>query len=147
MNIKKSPTKRSSSSMLSFSKKKEVIKTTSELCNGTKKDFQTFDARGSFQISCKDNDSQSDDSGGISDGDMKPQVIETDDNLEETKSQLIKSNQANEMMPESANMQDKVAAALLTDIKTVNKIEEKKLLKYNNLYDKLRKKQDELQIL
>lgn len=59
----------------------------------------------------------------------------------------MNSNQANEMMPESANMQDKVAAALLTDIKTVNKIEEKKLLKYNNLYDKLRKKQDELQIL
>ena len=75
---------------------------------------------------------------------MKPQVIETDDNLEEAKSQPINSNQANEIMPESANMQEKVAAALLTDIKTVNKIEEKKLLKYNNLYDKLRKKQDEL---
>ena len=78
---------------------------------------------------------------------MKPQVIGTDDNLEEAKSQPINSNQANEIMPESANMQEKVAAALLTDIKTVNKIEEKKLLKYNNLYDKLRKKQDELQIL
>lgn len=35
----------------------------------------------------------------------------------------------------------------MTDLKAVNKIEEKKLLKYNNLYDKLRKKQDELHIL
>jgi hypothetical protein len=40
----------------------------------------------------------------------------------------------------SSNLKDKVAASLLTDLKTVNKIEEKKLLKYNNLYDKLRKK-------
>ena len=43
---------------------------------------------------------------------------------------------------ETANMRDKISATLLTDIKTIHKIEEKKLLKYSNLYDKLRKKQD-----
>jgi hypothetical protein len=51
------------------------------------------------------------------------------------------------MTVEAANLRDKVAANVLDDIKSVNKIEEKKLLKYNNLYDKLRKKQDELEIL
>jgi len=44
------------------------------------------------------------------------------------------------MNVESANLRDKIAATLLTDLKNVNKIEERKLLKYNNLYDKLRKK-------
>lgn len=70
----------------SFTKKKEVIRTTSVLSNGTKSNIQSFDARGSFQISCKDNDSQSDDSNKISDGDLKPQVIENEDNVEEAKS-------------------------------------------------------------
>ena len=44
------------------------------------------------------------------------------------------------MNVESTNLRDKIAATLLTDLKNVNKIEERKLLKYNNLYDKLRKK-------
>ena len=35
----------------------------------------------------------------------------------------------------------------IADLKDMNKQEEKKLYKYNNLYDKLRKKKDELQQL
>jgi hypothetical protein len=36
---------------------------------------------------------------------------------------------------------------VIADLKDMNKTEEKKLFKYNNLYDKLRKKKDELQQL
>lgn len=51
------------------------------------------------------------------------------------------------MNVDAANIRDKIAANILDDLKSINKIEEKKLLKYNNIYDKLRKKHDELQIL
>lgn len=57
-------------------------------------------------------------------------VVETSDDVLQTI----------DMNLESANLRDKVAATLLTELKNVNKIEERKLLKYNNLYDKLRKK-------
>lgn len=44
-------------------------------------------------------------------------------------------------------MQDLIGVSLLTDVKSLNKTEQKKLQKYDNLYDRLRKKLGELEML
>lgn len=44
-------------------------------------------------------------------------------------------------------MKELLGVSLLTDLTSFNKTEEKKLQKYNNLYDRLRKKQNELEML
>ena len=56
-----------------------------------------------------------------------------------------------DMQPENEKatqrMNDLLAVSLLSDIKALNKTEQKKLQKYDNLYDRLRKKQNELEVL
>jgi hypothetical protein len=44
-------------------------------------------------------------------------------------------------------MRELIGVSLLTDIASLNKNEQKKLQKYDNLYDRLRKKKNELEML
>jgi hypothetical protein len=80
---------------------------------------------------------------------MKPVVVEYND--EEFKSpngnQEFNSTQTNDGI-ETPNREAPIKSSFaIADLKDMNKTEEKKLFKYNNLYDKLRKKKDELQQL
>ena len=104
-------------------------------------------------ISCQADDLNSEDSDQFSyDEDMKPKV-NLDDGpdfgdiplQDQKRDSLVNSIQTDEGM--GADLKNKIAAALIIDLTSINKAEDKKLLKYNNLYDRLRKKKNDLEIL
>lgn len=84
---------------------------------------------------------------------MKPKVIDVEDDqifdlpLNDPIHRKDSINTGDAGAGSMTDMQEKLGMAMLNDLVSLNKAESKKLLKYNNLYDKLRKKKNDLEIL
>jgi len=136
-----------------FSKKKEVRRTVSSMGSASKTYAIENRGNSSFHIAGSAGNDDSDANSVSSDDDDKNfKDIEVRDSTpekeEEKKSDSPDTQQtADTEVDKAKRMKEILGVALLSDVKSLNKTEQKKLQKYDNLYDRLRKKLGELEML
>jgi len=106
----------------------------------------------SFHIAGSAGNDDSDANSVSSDDEKNFKDIEVRDSTpekeEEKKSDSPDTQQtADTEVDKAKRMKEILGVALLSDVKSLNKTEQKKLQKYDNLYDRLRKKLGELEML
>ena len=136
-----------------FGKKKEVRRTVSSMGSASKTYAIENRGNSSFHIAGSAENDDSDANSVSSDDDEKKfKDIEVRDSTpekeEEKKSDSPDTQQtADTEVDKAKRMKEILGVALLSDVKSLNKTEQKKLQKYDNLYDRLRKKLGELEML
>ena len=106
----------------------------------------------SFHIAGSAGNDDSDANSVSSDDEKNFKDIEVSDSTpekeEEKKSESPDTQQtADTEVDKAKRMKEILGVALLSDVKSLNKTEQKELQKYDNLYDRLRKKLGELEML
>ena len=135
-----------------FSKKKEVRRTVSSMGSASKTYAIENRGNSSFHIAGSAGNDDSDANSVSSDDEKNFKDIEVRDSTpekeEEKKSESPDTQQtADTEVDKAKRMKEILGVALLSDVKSLNKTEQKKLQKYDNLYDRLRKKLGELEML
>ena len=135
-----------------FSKKKEVRRTVSSMGSASKTYAIENRGNSSFHIAGSAGNDDSDANSVSSDDEKNFKDIEVRDSTpekeEEKKSDSPDTQQtADTEVGKAKRMKEILGVALLSDVKSLNKTEQKKLQKYDNLYDRLRKKLGELEML
>ena len=135
-----------------FSKKKEVRRTVSSMGSASKTYAIENRGNSSFHIAGSAGNDDSDANSVSSDDEKNFKDIEVRDSTpekeEEKKSDSPDTQQtADTEVDKAKRMKEILGVALLSDVKSLNKTEQKKLQKYDNLYDRLHKKLGELEML